>query len=214
MDKTVSDFYEKYPDKHKSYDAEHGGRLDYIVRVFGLDKIEGEKLLDIGGGYGFLFKRMSNNNRLAIIDGADIKEEELLCESSYSRANLNQDTLSPQHHFDRSFCFEVIEHLENPYNCIVQMKKATKIGGLIYLSVPDMCVTHNTPYPGLIYPHGNFEVFLRQMGLAIKRYNKYDQPHHAHLWECINQDWKDAQMLFPKHEAKFIGKTPVEYANL
>ena len=214
MNDTVAGFYEKYSEKAASYDKEHGGRLDYIIDTFQLNKIENETIADIGGGYGFLFKRMSPNNKMVIVDGADIREEQLLCKAAYSKVDLNTEFTSSKGVFDRTFCFEVIEHLENPYRCICEMKKMTKIGGLIYISVPDICVTHNTPYPGLIYPHGNFEVFLSQMALGIKRYNKYERPHHAHFWECINKDWTEAEMLFPKHEEKFRGKTPVEYANL
>lgn len=214
MNDTIEQFYDKYSEREKSYDLEHGSRLDYIINEFGLDKIHGENLADIGGGYGFLFKRLASDNTNAIFDGAKIEEKDLLCKSEIHLADLNTKFSMEKGRFDRSFCFEVIEHLENPYRCICEMKEMTKIGGLIYISVPDLCVTHNTPYPSLIYPHNNFEIFLGQMALKIKRYNKYNRPHHAHFWECVNEDWSESKMVFYKSEDKFRGKTPVEQTNL
>jgi len=215
MNDAISNFYKKYPEQAASYEKEHGSRLDYIVNTFGLGDIYGECLADFGGGHGFLFKRLRAQNVMTIFDGAQIQSNsELLCNCEYMSVDLNAEFDYTEPIFDRSFCFEVLEHLENPYRCVCQMKKLTKENGLIYVSVPDFSVTHNTPYPGLIYPHTSFQAFLGQMALPILRYAYYDRPHRAHLWECRNAPWEESVMLFYKDEAKFRGLTPVEATNI
>ena len=45
-------------------------------------------------------------------------------------------TIEVDRKYDTVFCFEVIEHLFNPLNCLLEMKKVLAPEGRIYLSTP------------------------------------------------------------------------------
>jgi len=60
---------------------------------------------------------------------------------------------------------------------------------------------------------GNFAQFLEQMALPVQDYWLWDRGWNAHHFRCRNADWIEAKMLYPKHEAKFRGATPLEYVN-
>lgn len=40
--------------------------------------------------------------------------------------------------FDNIFCFETLEHLNSPYNALVEFKRVLKINGKILLSIPNV----------------------------------------------------------------------------
>lgn len=232
MNNTISEFYiskDKDPDYIKNYDIEHGPRLDAIIKRFNLKELKNQSILDIGGGMGFLEKRLDESNKFIIIDGAELPHDKKLAQfiqvvsdvnlpfenHLYAAYKYSIGTKSEFNYpFDLSFCFEVIEHLENPYKCLLEMKATTKLNGDIYLSVPDTSVTHNTIYPGLIYPVQNFIQFLEQMALPILDYFLFDKGWKTHIFKCVNASWENSKMLFPKQESKFFGKTPLEYTNL
>lgn len=234
MNKTITEFYtseDKDKEYIKNYDIEHGPRLDAIIETFNLKELKNLSILDIGGGMGFLEKRLDESNRFLIIDGAELPHEKKVAKF----VQLKQDINIPFAHncevtcdttkgtayelnykFDASFCFEVIEHLENPYRCLLEMKEATKENGYIYVSVPDISVTHVTPYPGLIYPVDNFIIFLQQLALIVEDYFLFDKGWKTHIIKCRNAKMEDAIYvpIFKKNEPKFIGRTPIEIANL
>lgn len=215
IDDIIQNFYEKYDNREEKYNQDHSPRLDFTVKRFNLLELENKHLADFGGGYGFLFQRLKENNNKTIFDGAEIDTNRLLSPATVVKQDLNQVIDNkPADRFDTSFCFEVLEHLENPYRCLVEIKELTKTNGEIYLSVPDVSVWHNTPYPTLIFPHNNFEIFLSQMALPILDYAKFTDGWHTHIWKCRNADWREARMIFPKQEVKFFGKQPVQYTNL
>ncbi len=234
MNKTITEFYtseDKDKEYIKNYDIEHGPRLDTIIEKFNLKELKNQKILDIGGGCGFLGKRLDPSNSYLIIDGAHIPKEKVFNDFKIWDTDLDFDSWTfdlidyPVTSFrqefnkryllaDASFCLEVLEHLSNPYHCLIEMKKGTKINGDIYLSIPDSSVTHNTLYPGLIYPVQNFAQFLEQMSLPIKDYFLFDKGWKTHIFKCENASWEKSRMLFPKQESKFFGKTPLEYTNL
>jgi len=222
MDNSVKEFYistEKNINYINNYENEHGGRLDFIVNIFNLKQLENQKFIDVGGGLGFLGRRLNQNNKYLIIDGADIPKENIINNFEIFKADIETSSWSenlPQEYLpaDVSFCLETIEHLSNPYNCLLVMKKITKIDGEIYLSIPHSSVTHNTIYPALIYPPENFVQFLNQMALPLIDYKLFENGWKTHIFKCKNLDWQYSQMLFPKQEQKFIGKTPLEYTNI
>src|SRR5882724_10697180 len=137
MNQSVKAFYQKDnndPEYYKKYDREHSPRLDFIVKHFKLDEIKNKVVADFGCGYGFFLKRLDDSNKKYGFDGAQIKTENFLCEFQYVQTNLDEDWKNSklfykrnwqpfENMFDVSFCFETLEHLASPYNCLINMKR-------------------------------------------------------------------------------------------
>lgn len=134
MNITVKEFYiskEKNVSYINNYENEHGKRLDFVVDTFNLKQLENQKFIDIGGGLGFLGRRLNQNNKYLIVDGADIPKENIINNFEIFKADIetsNWNENLPEQYLpaDISFCLETIEHLSNPYNCLLVMKKITK----------------------------------------------------------------------------------------
>lgn len=221
---TVRDFYTKNPGSGYAteYEASHGPRLDALVAHYGFDKLKSQKILDVGGGLGFLGKRLDPSNDYWVMDGAEISPDQQLCRGSWLKADLDHDPfgLSSSGPFDAAFCLETLEHIGNPHHALVEIKKLVKPNGLICLSIPTETVWHNAPYPTLLWPENpNFRLFLQQMALPIIEFWHYKPASvgwPAYHYLCRNAAWTEnpRRFLFPKDEAKFLGATPLEATNL
>lgn len=218
MNISISNFYIKNAEQNyiDAYDRDHGSRLDNLVNRFNLSSIKNASIIDVGGGLGFLGKRLDISNEYIVFDGAIIPDGKELCSMKKFYANLDYDTFSDKliKKADIAFCLETLEHLSNPYHCLAEIKKMTKDNGDIYISIPTIHVWHNYIYPALMHPKENFEQFLGQMALPIVEYHLWDKNWTAHTWRLRNAPWYESKMLFPKQESKFYGKTPIEYVNL
>lgn len=242
IDPTVSDFFIKdNPGYLAEYDHSHGPRLDALVARYGLDKLRGQRILDVGGGLGFLGKRLDRSNDYWVIDGAEITPEQRLCRGNWLKADLDHDTFSrhdipgfgptglrdvmiyTDRHlgsFDAAFCLETLEHIGNPHHALVEIKKLVKPDGDIYISIPTETVWHNAPMPTLLWPENpNFRLFLQQMALPILDFYHYTPATvgwPAYTYRCRNAAWTEnpRRLLFPKDEAKFLGATPLQATNL
>lgn len=226
MNETVDTFYSKSPDYAATYDQQHGARLDAMIETWNLSSLKGQKVLDVGGGLGFLGKRLDPSNDYWVIDGAETKPEQRVVKGHYIKADLDHDTLetgwvegdgSPLR-FDVAFILETIEHLGNPHHCLAEIKKLVKIGGEIIISYPTETVWHNVPYCGLLWPRQNFEQFLGQMALDIRAFWEFQPKPNggwpAYHYRCVNRPWSEKRMAFPKTEAKFLHATALEMGNL
>lgn len=220
---TVSNFFDKNPESNylQEYENSHGPRLDALVDHFKLRDFSG-KAVDVGGGLGFLGKRLPKAEYV-VVDGADITDDQKLCKGDWIKADLDHDHFGYDvsswlyRHFDMAFFLESCEHLGNPHHALVEIKKLVKRNGYILISIPTETVTHNSPYPSLLWPIANFQLFLSQMALPVIEFWEY-QPKTvgwpAYHFLCRNADWREKVLLFPKTEEKFVNCTPLEATNL
>lgn len=245
IDSTVTDFYAKNPTDGyiDTYDTQHGPRLDAMIAHYGLSTMGGQRVADVGGGLGFLGKRLHPSNEYWVFDGSVIPQEKRLCKGSWLRTDIQRDPFShsyvdlgggvlsmdrewlidldlikPTPQFDIAFCLETLEHLSDPYHCLTQIKTMVKPNGAVVLSIPTETVWHNTIYPGLLWPRQNWEQFLGQMALPIINSWIFEPKPGGgwpayHYW-CRNAGWEESRMMFPKEEAKFKGATPLQATNL
>jgi hypothetical protein len=218
MDSSVRSFYQKEGrlDYFHKYEEEHGARLDFCVRHFALSEVKNSRIADYGCGYGFLLRRLNRSNECVGFDGAHI-DLSLLEEHDFALHNVDLNTPFSSEgnysdYFYHSFCFETLEHLENPYRCVVEMKVQAQLHSRMYISIPHIGMTHNTIYPGLIYPETNFEEFLWQMALPIEDKVLFDIGWPSWVYCCRNEGWAQARMKF--YKPQFVGKNPVEHTNL
>lgn len=197
MNNTVKDFYTKPTEGYiDNYEKDHGPRLDAVIEHYEFKNLKNSRILDVGGGLGFLGKRLDSTNEYWVIDGSDVEHKQRLCKGRWIKADIDHkefgsddvievvefkkvygfNEYSGLYHlvkkddfgkFDACFLLETIEHCGNPHHVIDQIKKLVKIDGTIIVSIPDESVWHNTPYPGLLWPPENFAQFLGQMALTI-----------------------------------------------
>jgi len=222
MDSSVSNFFVKNPDEDylHAYDRDHGPRLDAMLSHWNLrEQLKGKRVVDVGGGLGFLGKRLDPTTEYWVIDGAEVTPEQQLCKGDWFRADLDHHPFATYRDttlcgpFDVAFCLETLEHLTNPYHCLAEIKKLVKPDGDIIISIPHANVTHNYLYPALMVDPNNFAQFLGQMALPVRDYWLWDRGWNAHHFRCANRPYSEKVMLYPKQEAKFLHATPVEMVN-
>ena len=219
---TVENFY-----KHQGagdYEDGHSPRYDFLVEDLKLDEIENSKVADFGCGLGSVFGRLPEDkgNEFHGFDGSnpeDVLKYKFADSFTYYQQDLNlpfADKFLEENNFqfDIGMSFETWEHIPNLYQCIIEMKKLVKEEGTIYASIPHECVTHNTFYPGLLYPVENFATFLAQMALEIKDHTVHRKAHTQHVFTLINHGWDKCRMRFPKAEEKFRNIPPLTAINL
>lgn len=222
---TVEHFYDKPVAGYiEAYRLDHGPRLQAVLDRYGLkESLKGKRVVDIGGGLGFLGELLDPSTDYWVIDGANVPERLRLCKGEWAQFDLDHDQFGSYRDtslcgpFDVAFCQETLEHIGNPHHALVEIKRLVKEGGEIYLSVPTETVWHNTPYPTLLWPQANFLLFLGQMALEVTdkwTYEPKGRGWPAYEYRCINRPWSEKRLLFPKGEAKFRDCTVLEATNL
>lgn len=198
------DFYSTEGHAKQEYEKSHGARFDYFVKRFELDKLKGKRILDVGCGLGFIFDRMDKkSNDLIGVDYTQIIPCPL--DWSYILHNLNLPFFENRFngiHFDYIICSETLEHLQNPYNCLFEIKRFMSEDTIFYLTIPTESVEHNTLYPGLFYPRKNFDEFLHQMAFEIVDHEIHTAAFQQHVYTLKSLSWEgNAQrMRFKKFD--------------
>lgn len=239
MDPTVTNFFTKNAEANylAEYDHSHGPRLDAMINHFNLGNLKNQRIVDVGGGLGFLGKRLDPSNDYWVIDGADVLPEQQLCKGQWINTDLDHSSFGSystlvveqvsgdgiashtvqMSQFDVAFFLETLEHIGNPHHALVEIKKLVKPNGNILISIPTENVWHNAPYPSLLWPQSNFVQFLEQMALPVVESWEY-QPKTvgwpAYHFMCRNEAWSNKKLLFPKAETKFHDATPLQCTNL
>jgi 2-polyprenyl-3-methyl-5-hydroxy-6-metoxy-1,4-benzoquinol methylase len=194
------------------YENSHKPRLDHLIEDLKLNTLENKKIADIGCGAGFLYKRLKPEiqKNYTGYDGSDLYNLPF----TFNKVDLDNFSVEDTLDYDYVFCFETLEHLTNPYNCLIQIKKMLKEDHFLYLSIPHLSVTHNTIYPGLIYPIENFIQFLNQMAFEIIDHKIHSKAWEQHVFVLKNKNWNFSKMLFIKNEEKLKNIAPHVAVNL
>jgi SAM-dependent methyltransferase len=218
MDDLVSNFYKLDGHSIEQYENSHKPRLDFLIEDLKLNEIVNRNVGDFGCGYAPIFRRMSHGNGNVHFgyDGDVSRAAEDVCR--YTQCDLNRPIVSRNNAWDAqldiAFCFETLEHLTNPYSCLSEIKRILKEDGILYLSIPHDSCTHNTIYPGLLYPVENFMEFLGQMALEIKDHRVHSKAFSQHVFTLVNKPWGHSKMKWYKGEEKFRNVSPAVAVNL
>ena len=207
-----SNFYDTYGHDYSEYEKSHKSRLDYLVEDLKLNDLDNKNIADVGCGLGFIYNRLKSEiqNNYYGFDGTTLQNPPF----KYQKVDLDNFNLNMKDFFDVVFCFETLEHLTNPYNCLFNIKDILKNEHLLYLTIPHNKTEHNTIYPGLLYPIDNFITFLGQMAFDIIEYKVHDKNFYQHVFILKNKDWSHSKMLWHKTEEKFRNIPPHISINL
>lgn len=217
MDSTVTNFYTKNASENyeDDYDKSHSGRIDWVIKRFGLDKIQNQRIVDIGAGKGNYFKRMWQNNHFVGLDGAIIRDK--LTDFLSLRVDFNEpfgQLFDNEKPFDFLIASEVIEHVANINNMMLEMKKLLKVNGKALFTIPHVSVTHPTAFPGLFFPEQNFQIFIQQYGWIVEDFDIFQDGWKTCCFLVRNAPMNEQIPLFDKSESKFRGEEPIRWANL
>lgn len=166
MDNRTKELYKDY-----FKDATYGNeRYDWIMKRF-FANTENKVILDIGCGTGTLLVRLKeNNNQVYGIDVSEtgvkkVKEKGIVCDL----LDLNVNTLPfSDNYFNVVICLETMEHLENPYHCLREIRRVLKPQGIFLISIPNPRILHPYFYPA-IFTAKNFKQLLGLTSFKVER---------------------------------------------
>ncbi len=123
-------------------------RCNYLIKHRVLR--EGAKILDIGSGYGYMFKAIQSENfkklEFFATDPSPISLEKLRTLGVKAYDSFKE---IPDKNFDLVTLGQVLEHIPNPISYLKSIIELVKDGGYIYIDVPDRDDTHKA----LFEPH-------------------------------------------------------------
>ncbi len=123
---------------YRTFDAKDRNSVTTIC-----DKVPaGSLVLDLGAGSGIIGKYLSTEKKCTV-DGIDINLEQVehaACYRKIQSANLEAQLISEliSDQYDIIICADLLEHLRNPQQLLVQLKDYLKQDGRIILSVPNV----------------------------------------------------------------------------
>lgn len=214
LSSSVQNFYQKENDLDYSnlYNSQHRPRFDFLFSAFELGNVRGLTVADFGGGMSELLTRLNTENEKHCFEGATLQTHNL--PFTYHQCDLNYPIDFKERYFDLSMITEVLEHLASPYTAMEEIKKLTKIGGRVLITIPHVRMLHNSPNFPLFYPETNFEDWLDQMALPRLKKVLFDGDWPSWCYLCENRPWSEKKLAFPKDDIKFINATPLEVTNI
>ena len=69
--------------------------------------------------------------------------------------------------YDTITCFEVLEHIENPFKAISELRRVIKIEGKLILSVPHLSRLHDVPHDYFRYTKYGLKSILENNGFKV-----------------------------------------------
>lgn len=212
--KEIKTYYSREDTANLSdYEKDHKPRLDYLISDLELDLLKNMTICDFGAGGGYILKNLDSSNTRIAVDGFSV-DDDLIRECYNLDQPFSNDFVSKHGEVDAVLCFEMFEHLTNPYNFTIEMKRVLKTGGTLYFSVPHELTQHNTFYPGLIYPVQNLIAFFNQMAFSVQQKKIHKKRFVQNVLVMRNEPWDNVRMKWPKKEEKFHGQPPHVQVNL
>lgn len=171
--------------------------------------VDGAKILEIGYGKGNFLKRVEDSGKKIELYGIDVSEENLKIarEQVGVKCGLLLMDISKEkfpwkeNYFDAVIVMEVLEHIESPLSCSIEIQRVLKKNGLLLYSFPLEAEIsgakgpilnhkerkhesgfHSFPYPGL-FMYENHRYFWNQQFYKIVDEQKIE--YHM-FWKMIN----------------------------
>ena len=142
VERQFDDLFSNKVNKSYDFNSKKLSRKDKgIISCLENYGLKGKKCLDIGPGTGRWIQFIASH-KPDCIAAIDISSEALSrCSTNckyLQKANLELDKFDFDDNFDVVVSFEVLEHLQDPSNYLKEMKRVTKPGGLMLMSLPNI----------------------------------------------------------------------------
>ena len=205
----------KNTQNEEEYIESHKPRLDYLIRDLRLENFREKVICEFGAGSGYVLGHLHKSNKIIAVDGYHIDESDHVLRSTMNLDQPYSDIFLERYgQIDIAFSFEMLEHLTNPYNFILELKKVLKEDGLLYLSVPHEMTQHNTYYPALFYPVDNLIEFFSQMAFKVEGKTIHSKRFVQNVLILRNRPWDEVAMRWKKDGDEFKGQPPHVQINL
>jgi len=120
------------------------------------------KLLDIGCG-DMPYKDMIT----PLVDQYETLDIEERARGVTHMGSIERMDMITDQFYDSVVCFEVLEHVANPFRGIKEVQRILKKGGILMLSVPHLSRLHEEPNDYFRYTKYGIESLLRECGFEI-----------------------------------------------
>ncbi len=135
---------------------------DYQVKVPALLAYASGRLIDIGCG-DMQYKELIPD-KVTQYDSLDI--ERRVAEVNFVGDIQNMNMIG-NNSYDSAVCFEVLEHVQNPFRAIAEINRILKKGGILILSVPHLARLHEEPNDFFRYTKYGLTSLLENAGLEV-----------------------------------------------
>jgi ubiquinone/menaquinone biosynthesis C-methylase UbiE len=191
----------------KAYETKHDDRISEVVRM-----LEGEKILDVGCGYGTISRWCSEQGYK--MHGIDRVEEFILIAKEFNEnKNVNfekrdfMEKKFPADSFDGILFLETIEHVENPAEYIKEFHRILKPNGILIISTPNATALKNMLYALSYRKKEKRESLIQNISNEPK--NTGDQLEHIYNWDfpCLSRLVNRCGFNITDHS--FVGSGPI-----
>ena len=171
----------------KSYETKGDDRITDVVKM-----LEGEKILDVGCGYGTISRWCSEQGYK--IHGVDRVEDFITIAKEF---NTNENTTYekrdfikekfPAESFDGILFLETIEHVENPAEYLKEFHRILKPNGIVIISTPNATALKNMLYALSYRKKEKRESLIQDISIELR--NTGDQLEHIFNWDfpCLTR---------------------------
>ncbi|MBU1260238.1 MAG: class I SAM-dependent methyltransferase [Planctomycetes bacterium] len=133
------EFYEKRAESYTKFDKQGFTRYSRALKLVNIQN--GAKILDVGCKHAFLCDFLAKKGIDCDYNGLDISEKVIENlkhkKGSFQVCDVMKGLPFEDNKFDYIFCFELIEHVENPTFLLNQFKRILKDNGVLLLSAPN-----------------------------------------------------------------------------
>ncbi len=117
--------------------------LDHLdwLKIAGVNTFTGKKILDLGCGSGFICQKAIAEGATEAV-GIDIVKPKISDDPAWTFIERNLDSPSWDdgvgHNFDHILAFDILEHVESPFNFLKSCKKLLSESGTLILTTPNL----------------------------------------------------------------------------
>lgn len=80
-----------------------------------------------------------------------------------------QELAFPDHSFDAVVCFQVLEHVTEPWLVVPELARVVKPGGIVLITVPFVFPHHSSPHDFYRYTHEGLRFLAERSGMSVER---------------------------------------------